>query len=205
MRKTVMLVAAAAVILVAGPALADHSHENEEHGVGHQGGQGGDGGNGGNGGGGGSVHHNSSNSAIAVSGAGAQAGSGASVSINDSTRQYAPAPSGFGPGLAAANCMGSWSVGMSGANGIAGGGLGFGATKESKECNRRAYADQLFKLAQEYRNPTFAAAGLALMANNKEVRAALIEVGILNADDKEAKSGLVDPYASVRPDWLPKN
>ena len=150
----------------------------------------GNGGNGDNGNGGGSDHHNTSNTAIAVQSQAqgqiqgqVQKGSVANdIKIEgDNTKVYAPAPSVYGPGLAAANCMGSWSVGMSGGNGIFGSGLGFGKTVESKECNRRAYADQLFKLAQEYKNPRFAAAGLALLANNEEVRDALIEVGILEA------------------------
>ena len=122
--------------------------------------------------------------------ASAGASAGASVSVNNSTRQYAPAPNVYGPGLAAANCMGSWSVGMSGANGIAGGGLGFGATKESKECNRRAYADQLFKLATEYQNPKLAIAGLLLLSENKEVRAALADAGFEIARSSDAKEAI---------------
>ena len=80
---------------------------------------------------------------------------------------------------------------------MVGAGLGFGKTVESKECNRRAYAEQLFKLAADYKNPDFAVAGLFLIAENKEVRKALTEAGLLKPEPVHGTIESNRPFANA--------
>ena len=85
------------------------------------------------------------------------------------------------PGLTsigAENCMGSWSIGATGGNGVMGAGLGFGKTVESIPCNRRANAKYLWIMAKEMQDGTLAAAAVLLLAQDDEVRAALTKAGV---------------------------
>lgn len=131
---------------------------------------------------------NSSSKSTATGGTGVGVGvAGASANGNVTVTEgstkaigYASAPAMGTASLVAApeTCMGSASGGIGAGNGIISGGLSFGKTYESENCNRRMNARYLISLAQMTHDDRFLAATVALLGQDENVAKAYEAAGI---------------------------